>query len=101
METTRVDGVKAPQHFKTPRSHDVLVDLDLDVGTDRQPQFLVALHLLDNTLAPDPSLEGRPVPLSQVESSTQIRVDALLVALGTTLFELFPRFASRSDLRRF
>ena len=26
MDTSRVDGVKAPQHRGTPRSHDVVVD---------------------------------------------------------------------------
>ena len=80
-------------------SHDIFIDLDLDVGTDRQPQFLVALHLLDNSLAPDPSLEGRPVPFSQVQSFREVGINTLLVALGATLFKLLPRFARGSYFR--
>ena len=81
-------------------SHNIFIDLDLDVGTNSKSQFFVALHLLDNSLAPDPGLEGRPVPFSQIQSSREVRVDALLVALGRTLFELFPRFSSCSYFRR-
>ena len=28
MDTSRLDGVKAPQHFKTPRSRELLLVLD-------------------------------------------------------------------------
>ena len=98
----RVQHQHLPLQILIPFGSDnIFVDLDLDVGPDRQPQFLVALHLLDDSLAAHPGLKSRPVPLSQVESSREVGIDALLVALGATLFELFPRFASRSDLRRF
>mmetsp|Transcript_24598 Transcript_24598/g.69208 ORF Transcript_24598/g.69208 Transcript_24598/m.69208 type:complete len:284 (+) Transcript_24598:373-1224(+) len=63
----RVQHQHLPLQILIPFGRDnVLVDLDLDVGPDRQPQFFVALHLLDNSLAPDPGLEGRPVPLPQI-----------------------------------
>ena len=82
-------------------SDNVLVHFDLYIRTNSQSQFLIALHLLDDSLAAHPGLEGRPVPLPQVESSREIRVDAFLVALRRTLFKLFSRFARGSDLRRF
>ena len=48
METTRVDGVKAPQHFKTPRSHlhhpRELVDVTRVSKALREDEVHVALH---------------------------------------------------------
>ena len=63
----RVQHQHLPLQIVIPFGRDnVLVHFDLDVRPDRQAQFFVALHLLDDSLAAHPRFKGRPVPLPQV-----------------------------------